>query len=260
MGFWAKAFGLIVERWNSEIEGYKKALAECREEFANQSAALLVATGKAVLAEDSLKEMVRITNEQKAELLDNKVVIRGLITINEKLQAEPLPDAIRRRKDTYASLAPGERGRIWWNCLKALWIVFAKESIAPYEDWDAVKVSNQILGAYPKLSIQHKDNRYRVTTIANVKAIVAETYVRWMEYLAEWRDCDDFAAEFQAHLANYTLNSCFEVWGQSPAAPHAFNLVVCTDGLLMVEPQLAFVQWADVPPGIPGYVPERFIR
>ncbi len=172
----------------------------------------------------------------------------------------PLPTLIRNLgPGQIAELNAADRGRLWWEVEKAIFKVFAKPSIEPYEEWTATQVGEQIHQAYPNLALDMRDKYYRVTTRANVAYIVLNGYVRWMEYLAEWRDCDEFALELLIYLSRYTINSGFLVYGPSPRGPHAFNLGVCTDGLLMVEPQFDFVNTVPAPPGLVGYVPEKFV-
>jgi len=51
-------------------------------------------------------------------------------------------------------------------------------------------------------------------------------------------DCDKFARHLCDYAATkYMINSCFEVWGDSPQGYHAWNMIITSNGIFEIEPQ-----------------------
>ena len=158
------------------------------------------------------------------------------------------------------SMNPAAYGRVWWECLKALGGQF--KAPIEYVEWGPFEVWNQILAAYPniKLKAGFRGERYRVLTEPDmVVAIVDRTYVRWVEYELDWRDCDALGERFRSHLnIEYKVNSVADVDGTKDGGSHNFNLVPTVGGLVMVD-VLSMARCAPVPPGLPGYIPTDVI-
>ncbi|MDP2730127.1 MAG: hypothetical protein Q8O55_06575, partial [Dehalococcoidales bacterium] len=75
--------------------------------------------------------------------------------------------------------------------------------------------------------------------MTNIFKIYQECYIGHYPYIAQGRDCDDFAERFRIHLQEFGINSGISVFGMSGWGYHAFNLIPCTDGLIIIEPQRA---------------------
>ncbi len=82
------------------------------------------------------------------------------------------------------------------------------------------------------------DNAYTVPTVADTLRIFQQSFIGLIQFLAEVMDCDKFSAAFRSHLDQfYKVNSCATIYGDSGWGYHSYNLVVCSDGVVMIEPQ-----------------------
>jgi hypothetical protein len=61
------------------------------------------------------------------------------------------------------------------------------------------------------------------------------------EYIRDVSDCDDAALLFKAAASERKENGVGFVWGTTPRGRHAWNLAICPDGIVEVEPQTAKV-------------------
>jgi hypothetical protein len=59
------------------------------------------------------------------------------------------------------------------------------------------------------------------------------------EYINNIADCDDAALLFKAAASERKENSVGVIFGKTPKGLHAWNLAMCPDGILEVEPQNA---------------------
>ena len=233
---------------------YSKCLAEC----------------SSLEAQD--KERENISQQQVSQIIDLKAQLEVKQTEITKLKFQiikPVPVnelASRIRQiviDSIEDLSFQDKGIIWWQLDKVLYLVFARP-VVKYEVWNKVKVKNEIEKHYPAYpsaysltkGFEFADGLYRVTDYETMKQIVEESYIPNMQWLKDTFDCDDFARQFVVHLTRYLLNSGAVVYGNSPMGYHAFNLIICTDGLAMLEPQNG--QIAKVKDGgLEGYLPKK---
>jgi hypothetical protein len=157
-----------------------------------------------------------------------------------------------------ASMDPAGYGKPWWDCLQALADLFRAKT--EYVEWGPFQVWGQIQAAYPSIRLLagFRDQSYRVLTKRDmVVAITDSTYVRWMGYELNWRDCTAFAERFRSHLnVAYEVNACAVVNGDHEGGSHSWNLVPTVEGLVMVD-TLSMARTAPVPPGLPGYLPRE---
>ena len=59
------------------------------------------------------------------------------------------------------------------------------------------------------------------------------------EYINNIADCDDAALLFKAAASERKENSIGVIFGKTPNGLHAWNLAMCPDGIIEVEPQNA---------------------
>lgn len=59
------------------------------------------------------------------------------------------------------------------------------------------------------------------------------------EYINNVADCDDAALLFKAAASKRMQNSVGMIFGKTPNGLHAWNLAMCPDGIIEVEPQNA---------------------
>ena len=59
------------------------------------------------------------------------------------------------------------------------------------------------------------------------------------EYINNVADCDDAALLFKAAASKRKQNSVGMIFGKAPSGLHAWNLAMCPDGIIEVEPQNA---------------------
>lgn len=94
------------------------------------------------------------------------------------------------------------------------------------------------------------DRYYWTVPKGQMRALAATTGLRKIRYLEDRRDCNDYADLLQVILMLY--------WGVTAVGviqndDHAWNLAVCTDGLMHVEPQTGMA----VAPGTGLYTLEK---
>ncbi len=120
--------------------------------------------------------------------------------------------------------------------------ILLKVAVTPVElpgsTWQAVAQAK-----YPSLaSAELPDTTFYTCTESELQSILSRDWTNLVKYLAELRDCDDFAHLLQARLEfYYGITSVLEVWGQTTQGYHAFNLAVLKEGTgwvaKLIEPQ-----------------------
>ncbi len=159
----------------------------------------------------------------------------------EEANKKPLPPGLTEL-GTYIKTLKGTAGfdnpKLWYDCLKSLFIVFGKPEITDSIMVTAGEVEAKIKAAFPGIPLPPmKDNKYKLIKIDQAMAITKGSYNAIGKWIEEFFDCDKFAQSLRDFFAFYYLvNSCAEVWGIA-AGPHSWNIIVCSDGLLSVEPQ-----------------------
>ncbi len=102
---------------------------------------------------------------------------------------------------------------------------------------------NIVLKQYPTLTnLELPDVLLYTTTLERLETVLKRDWTNRIKYLAEKFDCDDFAHMLSERLNYYYgLTSVMEVWGNTTAGYHAFNVVVVRDGTefiaRLIEPQ-----------------------
>lgn len=80
------------------------------------------------------------------------------------------------------------------------------------------------------------DARYRTVSISEFMKILKEDKTNNLKYISETFDCENFAAIFKNRLALYYGITAVGVVLNYKGG-HAFNVVVCSDGVYVLEPQ-----------------------
>ncbi len=244
------------------------ALTACRNEVVDLRLANLGRQQQVVDlqdAQDALKrtlddsrnavDILQVHNQDQAatiaELQDIETGLNEQIVALTPTLESLSPIVFEAAKEIAPTLTGPGRAAFWWDLEKSLWLAFAKPSIEPFQEITPDELKKRVMVFYPDIVWSEtkfsafSDSRYRITTVANLRQIFEESYAGLVPYIAELHDCDDFSREFAVHLTRYTLNSCLSVWGQSEWGGHAWNLVVCSDGLVMIEPQMTGDRAAD---------------
>jgi hypothetical protein len=153
---------------------------------------------------------------------------------------------------------PNRKPYLWYRLDKALFKILGAPEVNEYQTWTAKQIRDAVTETSPIVLSWNppKDGKYRVISVKQAKRIVASSFAVYRDYLADLRDCDDYAAELRYHFERYLVNSCLEVWGYLPSGTyHSWNWVVCHDGVLEVEPQNG--KNAVLSDGGLGYRPEK---
>ena len=72
-------------------------------------------------------------------------------------------------------------------------------------------------------------------TLTEIAVEISEKF----EYINNIADCDDAALLFKAAASERKENSVGLIFGKTPKGLHAWNLAMCPDGIIEVEPQNA---------------------
>jgi hypothetical protein len=92
------------------------------------------------------------------------------------------------------------------------------------------------------------DTEYKTISKALLEEIAAQIKRRF-RYIKDISDCDDAALLFKAAASERHENGVGIVFGGTPMGFHAWNVAMCPDGILEVEPQMADIRKR------PGYKP-----
>jgi hypothetical protein len=85
------------------------------------------------------------------------------------------------------------------------------------------------------------DKRYKKISKATLEEIATQIKRRF-RYIKEVSDCDDAALLFKAAASERHENGVGIVFGGTPMGFHAWNVAMCPDGILEVEPQMADIR------------------
>ncbi len=98
----------------------------------------------------------------------------------------------------------------------------------------------QLISCFPH-AIFHspgKDNEYFACTVDMAEKIIRNDFGNLVIYDPNRRDCDKFTQLLRAHFYQvYGYNNVVEIWGMASFGYHSWAVIVCSDGLLQVEPQ-----------------------
>lgn len=181
----------------------------------------------------SLESRAKELEEANSELLARIGELEG------RPAPDLTPDYLRSRlKEQLPSI--NNRPQLWFDYLKALYVVFGRPAVTGYREVASDEVRARVDSAFPGLAWHspQKDGKYRLITIAQAKGIIQSSFVSIGKYVPELWDCDKYSQALREHFSFYYLvNSCLEIWGYWGTVYHSWNLVVCQDGVLMVEPQ-----------------------
>jgi len=138
-------------------------------------------------------------------------------------------------------MPPHKRAKLWYGLEDALWKAFTFTP-SVIEKWTQQQIKAAIVRWYPDMVFpDFADVEYAVTNTDTIFRIYQECYIGYYPYVAEGRDCDDFAERFRLHVGDFFLNSGASVfgwcgWGNGHGY-HAFDIIPCIDGLVILEPQ-----------------------
>ncbi len=286
MSFWTWLFGkplpppVVVD--DTALITCRSELADCLAankshqdqiaELQRQYDALRTALGNSENKADSLQVKNQDANTEIAYLIDKNISLNTLLVAMTPTLETLSPIVYESAKDIIPTLRADGRAAFWWDLEKALWLAFAKPSIEPYEEISGQELKARVDKFYDGSNSQFPilewcefgDGTYRITTVENIRQIYQDSYVGLIPYVADLHDCEDFSKEIAIHVTRYTLNSCLQVWGDSEWGYHAYNIVVCSDGVIMLEPQLT----GEASPDSPKYftvlpaviAPQRIVR
>ncbi len=82
------------------------------------------------------------------------------------------------------------------------------------------------------------DKKYYPISTDTLNEIATEISNKF-EYIKDIADCDDAALLFKAGASERKENSVGLIFGKTPNGLHAWNLAMCPEGLIEVEPQNA---------------------
>ena len=84
------------------------------------------------------------------------------------------------------------------------------------------------------------DTDYKLISVVTLKEIAARIKKRF-KYIKDISDCDDAALLFKAAASERQENGVGLIFGKTPRGFHAWNITMCHDGILEVEPQTAAI-------------------
>lgn len=103
---------------------------------------------------------------------------------------------------------------------------------------DAAEVIAHVTSFCPKLKLIQLDNLYYLPTDDEARAMIEYVRVHQERYVAEKRDCEYFMFSLKVEIAKeFGCNSVGLVIDRA----HAYNLIVCTDRIIIIEPQTGMV-------------------
>ena len=116
---------------------------------------------------------------------------------------------------------------------------------------------------WPNIKVTSPDKSVIVLPLAEMTKDI-KSFPYWLyKWISELYDCDDFALclhahmriqRFKKHIANLIPDSqkypsAFgQIWGSemmSVKSPHAVNVMICTEGIYVIEPQNGRIEKAD---------------
>ncbi len=217
-----------LEIFNSVKETLNNKISELEKQFAYLTYEDNSATGL-----DKLEQLQKKIEEQETEI----------VTLSERLKnMSSLPDL--KSLSVFVKSLKGSEGYndpvLWYENLKSLFIVFGKPEIQNATIVPASEVEKKIKSVFPnvKFASSAKDGKYKLLTVEQARGIVEGSYTAIGKWVEDYFDCDKHAQNLRDFFAFYYLvNSCIEAWGMAPFGYHSWNLIICSDGILEVEPQ-----------------------
>ncbi len=98
------------------------------------------------------------------------------------------------------------------------------------------KIKSNILKHFINIRFVWNDEIYKTVSLSSLKRIIDEDKTDLLKYIKETFDCENFAELFKSRMAlNYGINAVGQVMNYSGG--HAFNIIICTDGVFILEPQ-----------------------
>ena len=102
--------------------------------------------------------------------------------------------------------------------------------------------------SFPNAYFIIRDTEYRVPALEEVKRLLKETFIEEYQYRVNSFDCDDYALILDAFvkqegykqgwLLPWTFGQVYGIFPDYSPDFHARNIVLTTEGLYLIEPQL----------------------
>lgn len=132
-----------------------------------------------------------------------------------------------------------EEPKLWDDYDKVLFEVFGAEQPALVEVI-AEDFKERILKAFPGIQFHSpaKDSLYYLPTEEWAFKALVHDFGDLMPYVPEKKDCDAFAQALRSHFTTqYGTKSVIELWGYWATVYHSWNAIICSNGVLEIEPQ-----------------------
>lgn len=113
--------------------------------------------------------------------------------------------------------------------------------------------------AFPdaKFMSEPLDNAYYAPSMDFAEKAVRNDFGNLRPFGVDINDCDDFAEDLRVHFRQvYGYNTGVIVLGDAPIGYHAWILIVCFNGIVMVEPQADSM--TRIPVILDGYIVRKF--
>ena len=118
------------------------------------------------------------------------------------------------------------------------------------------ELRHALLESFPNAYLIIRDTAYRVPALEEVKRLLKETFIEEYQYRANSFDCDDYALILDAFVKQegykqgwslpWTFGQVYGVFPDYSPEFHARNIILTTDGLYLIEPQLDEVRGINV--------------
>lgn len=158
------------------------------------------------------------------------------------------------------------------DCEAVLWNMLAPAK-PDTQRWAASIIREEIAKHIPSITwpTSPTDVYFYVPTMAWVQDVFTSCPVGLTPYVSDLNDCENYAEDFRMYLRRCGVTSCALVTGYAPdplqvsvgMTYHAWNIIVCSDGVLVAEPlhsgkhQLG---WCNpLPSGLPGYLADTVV-
>lgn len=118
-------------------------------------------------------------------------------------------------------------------------------------------IVKMLRGHYPSIYIDGPDDSKYHIQFSEVVFEWLQGFEKLRKYVEDVFDCDDYSDWLKAWFAiEYKLNTVGRVKGDSPWGWHAYNIVVCVDGVYIIEPQVKYM-WPVKEAEKLGFKPQR---
>ena len=264
MGFWDWFWGKPKPPgyWEVEYRSEKGRadklfyeLATCQSEKS-----LAIAEQKQLISEQHqiINQSNRDLEQTKGLLETNESLLADEVKSNNTLQAENLKLVARVKSlESLANLPFGispetlkslllkkyglhaEQPKLWDEYDTVLFEIFGVEQPVLLEV-TAQDFKDRILKAFPAVQFHSpaKDTLYYLPTEAWVFKALVHDFGDLMTYVPERKDCDAFAQALRSHFTTqYGTKAVVELWGYWGSVYHSWDAIICSDGVLEIEPQ-----------------------